>query len=230
MLRGRLKPRPCHEDSGVARVQNGEDRHSHSSAYVARGASRARGESRPLWQGMHRRRHDRGCEEPNPDRAEGQQQCGEDQGVGVDDPGDPGLSRVEISVDLRQRDIDDYHVEKDEEIPGAQAEDEQLGHPPTLSTRPMGADGQTKLTRYPRNVGCGRRTSTSPGPDSRAPGPDTHIWKSISVLSAEIRWTFFRQANQPMTMSPQTTIVTTRVAGESAKTMTRTIARNARVA
>lgn len=87
-----------------------------------------------------------------PNRPNSQQQRGQDKGVGIDDPCHPGLACLQISIDLRQRNIDDCHVEKDEEIPGAQAEDEQFGHAPTLSapTHECRWSNKTHI-RCPRN-------------------------------------------------------------------------------
>ena len=54
-----------------------------------------------------------------------QQEAAEDQGVGVDDPGQVVLGEVEVLADRRQRDVDDRRVEDDDELGGREKGERQ---------------------------------------------------------------------------------------------------------
>src|SRR5699024_9646057 len=106
---------------------------------------------------------------------EWEQQRGQDEGIGVDDPGHPRLTGVEVGVDLGQSDIDDRHIEEDEEVSGAQAEDERSGHPPASFVSSLSGQGRHRRYRAPRCVSRFRRTSPSVPAKAR---PRVCLWQS----------------------------------------------------
>ena len=60
-----------------------------------------------------------------PDRAAGQQQCRERECISVHNPLQAGHTRTEALADLRQRDIDDRHVQQNQEVADAHHEQYQ---------------------------------------------------------------------------------------------------------
>ena len=71
-------------------------------------------------------REDAPAAEPVAERPEDEQERGEGQRVGVDDPLQAREARVEVALDLRQRDVDDRHVDQQHERRDADGEQRPL--------------------------------------------------------------------------------------------------------
>ena len=85
------------------------------------------------------------------DRSAGEHQRGEGEGVAVDDPLKPADARPDARADTRQGDVDDRHVEEDEEVPDAHHRQHGAGRARTHASG-----------RAPRQRDDGARHSRSP--------------------------------------------------------------------
>lgn len=102
----------------------------------------ARGESaagRGGGEHHHTGAEDPAVAQPVSQRAAGEEQAGEDQGVAVGDPLDPGQRGRQFPPHHRDGDVDDGHVQDDHEV--ARADREQRGQGPARSRRPVRTTG-----------------------------------------------------------------------------------------
>ena len=118
-------------------------------------------------------REDAPAPEPVAERAGGEQEGGEGQRVGVDDPLQAGEAGVEFALDVRQGDVDDGDVEQQHE---RRDRDEDEGPPfalhrrATLKNRPRSARGGLRPPGGRTSRGCaGRSSSPAAGPGGRPP-------------------------------------------------------------